>query len=96
MLLLLPFIADVDQNEVDSDAAKAADAAAIAAVQADVDQNESDADAAIAAVQADVDQNESDADAAIADSLLSPILTKMNQMLMPLLLPFRLMLTKMK
>ena len=51
--------ADVDQNEVDADAA-------IAAVQADVNQNETDADAAIAAVQADVDQNESDADTAIA------------------------------
>ena len=71
--------ADVDQNEVDSDAADAAlsgrldvleadptTATAVAAVQADVDQNEADADAAIAAVQADVDQNEADADAAIA------------------------------
>ena len=71
--------ADVDQNEVDSDAAEAAlsgrldvleadptTATAVAAVQADVDQNEADADAAIAAVQADVDQNEADADAAIA------------------------------
>jgi len=70
---------DVNQNEVDSDAADAAlsarldvleadptTATAVAAVQADVDQNEADADAAIAAVQADVDQNEADADAAIA------------------------------
>ena len=49
--------ADVDQNEIDADAA-------IAALQADVDGNESDADAAIAALQADVDQNESDSDSA--------------------------------
>jgi hypothetical protein len=50
---------DVDQNELDADAA-------IAALQADVDGNEADADSAIAAVQADVDGNEADADAAIA------------------------------
>ena len=51
---------DVDQNELDADAAIAAEAvardsaitAAIAIVQSDVDQNELDADAAIASLQA--------------------------------------------
>ena len=59
--------ADVDGNEVTSDAGEAANTTAIAALQLDVDGNESDADTAIATVQADVDQNEADADAAIAD-----------------------------
>jgi hypothetical protein len=58
--------ADVDQNELDSDAADAG-------IQADVDQNEVDSDAADAGIQADVDQNEVDSDA--ADAALAADLT---------------------
>ena len=59
-------IAVVDQNEVDSDAADAENASAIAAVQAEVDQFELNIDAAVAAVQADVDGNEEASDDADA------------------------------
>jgi hypothetical protein len=63
---------DVDQNEIDSDAADVTLQTNINTVQGDVDQNETDSDAAdatlqtnINTVQGDVDQNEADADAAI-------------------------------
>ena len=49
--------ADVDQNEVDADAADATLQSNIDTVQADVDQNEADSDTAIATLQADVDQS---------------------------------------
>ena len=64
--------ADVDQNEVDGDAADAALSGRIAVLEADPTTA-----AAVAAVQADVDQNESDADAAIAlkADIASPALT---------------------
>jgi hypothetical protein len=52
---------DVDQNEVDSDAADAALSGRLDVLEADATTA-----AAVAAVQADVDQNEADADAAIA------------------------------
>ena len=71
--------ADVDQNEVDSDAADAAlssrldvleadptTATAVAAVQADVDQNEADSDAAEAALSARLDVLEADPTTATA------------------------------
>ena len=70
---------DVDQNELDSDAADAAlsgrldvleadptTATAVAAVQADVDQNESDSDAADAALSARLDVLEADPTTATA------------------------------
>jgi hypothetical protein len=64
-------VADVAQNESDSDsgiAAAAASASLVArnSIQADVDANEASADASIAALVADVAQNESDADSSIA------------------------------
>ena len=64
--------ADVDQNEVDGDAADAALSARITTLEADPTTA-----AAVAAVQADVDQNEADADAALATKapLASPALT---------------------
>jgi hypothetical protein len=71
--------ADVDQNEVDSDAADAAlsgrldvleadptTATAVAAVQADVDQNEADSDAAEAALSGRLDVLEADPTTATA------------------------------
>ena len=64
--------ADVDQNEVDGDAADAALSGRIAVLEADPTTA-----AAVAAVQADVDQNEADADSAIAlkADIDSPALT---------------------
>jgi hypothetical protein len=63
-------VADVAQNESDSDSgiAAAASASLVArnSIQADVDANEASADASIAALVADVAQNESDADSSIA------------------------------
>ena len=53
--------ADVDQNEVDSDAAESALSGRLDTLEADPTTA-----TAVAAVQADVDQNEADADAAIA------------------------------
>ena len=63
---------DVDQNEVDGDAADSALSGRIAVLEADPTTA-----AAVAAVQADVDQNEADADAAIAlkADIASPALT---------------------
>ena len=63
---------DVDQNEVDGDAADAALSGRIAVLEADPTTA-----AAVAAVQSDVDQNEADADAAIAlkADIASPALT---------------------
>jgi hypothetical protein len=63
---------DVDQNEVDSDAADAALSGRLDVLEADATTA-----AAVAAVQADVDQNEADADAAIAlkADIASPALT---------------------
>ena len=64
--------ADVDQNEVDGDAADAALSARITTLEADPTTA-----SAVAAVQADVDQNEADADAALLlkAPLASPALT---------------------
>ena len=64
--------ADVDQNEVDGDAADTALSGRIAVLEADPTTA-----AAVAAVQSDVDQNEADADAAIAlkADIASPALT---------------------
>ena len=64
--------ADVDQNEVDGDAADSALSARITTLEADPTTA-----AAVAAVQADVDQNEADADAALLlkAPLASPALT---------------------
>nr|BDD47506.1 hypothetical protein 79 [Pelagibacteraceae bacterium] len=63
---------DVDQNEVDSDAADSALSGRLDVLEADATTA-----AAVAAVQADVDQNEADADAAIAlkADIASPALT---------------------
>jgi hypothetical protein len=63
---------DVDQNEVDGDAADAALSGRLDVLEADATTA-----AAVAAVQADVDQNEADADAAIAlkADIASPALT---------------------
>jgi hypothetical protein len=63
---------DVDQNEVDGDAADSALSGRLDVLEADATTA-----AAVAAVQADVDQNEADADAAIAlkADIASPALT---------------------
>jgi len=63
---------DVDQNEVDSDAADAALSSRLDVLEADATTA-----SAVATVQADVDQNEADADAAIAlkADIASPALT---------------------
>jgi len=63
---------DVDQNEVDSDAADSALSGRLDVLEADPTTA-----AAVAAVQTDVDQNEADADAAIAlkADIASPALT---------------------
>jgi len=63
---------DVDQNEVDGDAADSALSGRLDVLEADATTG-----AAVAAVQADVDQNEADADAAIAlkANIASPALT---------------------
>jgi hypothetical protein len=64
--------ADVDQNEVDGDAADSALSGRLDVLEADPTTA-----AAVAAVQSDVDQNEADADAAIAlkANIASPALT---------------------
>jgi hypothetical protein len=63
---------DVDQNEVDGDAADSALSGRLDALEADATTA-----SAVATVQADVDQNEADADAAIAlkANIASPALT---------------------